>query len=153
LVLKMETVHKKAEAGDKESLAKIHGAFGDTPNLTGIKDNIKALKTGKFRMVDAQHPTYTGPGFYDPNTKLVQLGTGFHAGTTPEYRAGAILHEASHSIIGTSDIFNKNGQPTMQSRIENPGDKSGCTFSFLPRRARDRHLLPFQTKTVTCRKC
>jgi hypothetical protein len=152
LVEKMETVHSSAQKGDPAALKKVHAAFGNTPDMTAIGTNIKTLKDGKFRMDDAQHPTHIGPGYYDPNTKLVQLGSGFHVGTTPEQRAGTILHEASHSVLGTSDIFNKDGKPTSQARIQNPGDKSGCTFSLL-RRAQDLHSFSFQTKTVTCRRC
>jgi hypothetical protein len=107
----MVIVHKAAQNGDKAAMDKVHGAFGVTPDMKGIEDNIQALKVGTFKMEQAQDLNDGGLGFYDPNSGRVELGSGFHLDTTPEQRAGFILHEASHAVIGTKDVFNANGHP------------------------------------------
>ena len=122
----METVHAAAQNGDATAMAKVKGAFGVTPNMKGVGDNIQALKDGKFKMGEAKNPNMLGPGAYNPNSQRVELGSGFHLGTTPEQRAGQILHEASHAVIGTKDVFNAQGQPTNQQKATNAGDKTGC---------------------------
>jgi hypothetical protein len=124
----METVHKAAQNGDKAAMDKVHGAFGVTPNMKGIEDNIQALKGGKFKMGDAKHPTMLGPGAYNPNSGRVELGSGFHLGTTPEQRAGQVLHEASHAVIGAKDVFDAHGNPTDRQKATATGDKIGCTL-------------------------
>ena len=142
LVIKMEAVHQKAVSGDKASLVKIHEAFGDYADISGVGENIQKLKDGKFKMQQAKNANFGGQGYYDPNTGFVELGSAFYT-SSPEMQAGTILHEASHSILGTADIFDKNGKPTSRAKPTEPGDKVGCTFSCFLRRATDSHLLPF----------
>ena len=122
----MEAVHAAAQGGDAGAMEKVKGAFGVTPNMDAIGNNIQGLKNGKFKMGEAKDPNMLGPGAYNPSTDKVHLGTGFHAGTTPEERAGQVLHEASHAVIGTKDVFNAQGQPTDQQKATNAGDKTGC---------------------------
>jgi len=124
----METVHAAAQNGDAGAMAKVKGAFGVQPNMEGIGNNIQALKGGKFKMGEAKNPNMIGPGAYNPNTQKVELGSGFHLGTTPEQRAGQIMHEASHAVIGTKDVFDASGKPTDRQKATNAGDKTGCTL-------------------------
>ena len=141
----MEAVHQKATGGDAASLAKVHQAFGTHVDMKGVGDNIQKLKEGKFRMEQAQHPTHLGPGFYDPGKNTVELGSAFHSGNSAEdkkNREGTILHESSHAILGTKDIFDKHGHPTSQGKPMNAGDKVGCMFSCFLRRATGSHLFP-----------
>lgn len=79
-------------------------------------------------MGEAKNPNMIGPGAYNPNTQKVELGSGFHLGTTPEQRAGQIMHEASHAVIGTKDVFDASGKPTDRQKATNAGDKTGCTL-------------------------
>ena len=138
----MEVVYQKAAKGDAASIAEIHKAFGDYANMAGVGANIQLLKDGKFKMEQAKNPDFAGQGYYDPNKKTVELGSAFFT-SSPEVQAGTILHEASHSILGTSDIFDKNGNPTNRAKPTEPGDKVGCMFSCFLRRATDSRLLPF----------
>lgn len=140
LVTKMEAVHQKATGGDAASLAKVHQAFGTHVDMKGVGDNIQKLKEGKFRMEQAQHPTHLGPGFYDPGKNTVELGSAFHSGNSAEdkkNREGTILHESSHAILGTKDIFDKHGHPTSQGKPMNAGDKVGYKDSHLPEMVHD----------------
>ena len=95
-------------------------------------------------MEQARDHTHLGVGYYDPGKNVVELGTAFRTGDEPKdraNRAGMILHEASHSIIGSKDIFNEHGEPTSQGKPTNPGDKVGCMLSYFLRRATGSHLL------------
>ena len=142
----MEEVHGKAANGDAASLAKVHQAFGDHADLKGVGDNIQKLKDGKFRMEQAKDHNFAGQGYYDPGKKLVGVGSAFHSGNSAEAkasRAGTIIHESSHAILGSKDIFDKHGSPTDHGKPTNPGDKVGCMFSCFLRPATGSHLLPF----------
>jgi len=140
LVTKMEEVHGKAVNGDAASLSKVHQAFGDHADLNGVGANIQKLKDGKFRMEQAKDSNYAGQGYYDPGKNVVGVGSGFHQGTSADARAtraGTIIHEASHSILGTKDIFDKNGSPTSRGKPTEAGDKVGYKDSHLPEMLHD----------------
>ena len=138
----MEAVHQKASNGDAASLSKIHQAFGTHADMNGVGANIQKLKDGKFKMEQAKNSKFGGQGYYDPNKKTVELGSAFHSSSSSQ-RAGTIIHEASHHILGSSDIFDKHGSPTNRAKPTEAGDKVGCMFLCFPCRATGSHLLPF----------
>lgn len=126
-VLKMQEVAHKASNGDVEALKHVHHAFGNNPNLPAIHGHIQALHDGKYSVQDA-HGGHSGMGAYNPNTGHVSFGSAFHSTLTKDHeRAGAVLHESSHKILGTKDVWSGSGQPLDKTK-PGPGDHIGCMF-------------------------
>lgn len=131
----MERVANQASNRDPYALEHVHNAFGNNPNLPAIQQHIQTLKNGKYG-VQVAHSGKHGMGETHPTTGHVSFGTAFYSPLTEDHeRAGSVLHEASHSILGTKDVWSASGQPLDKGK-PGPGEHSGCmsllSVQYLP---------------------
>jgi hypothetical protein len=87
----------------------IEKAFGKTPDMEALKTHVDALRNGHIQISNARS------GNLDPNalaatntdSKHIRMGAAFHDKLTDQQRAETVIHEASHAISGTKDVWEK----------------------------------------------
>ncbi|KAF9523507.1 hypothetical protein CPB83DRAFT_862811 [Crepidotus variabilis] len=77
-----------------------------------IRKNVETIRDGKLEIVDINSGDVRHAAT-DRKSKEVYLGPNFHSEfKSDQQRAGTLIHEASHALVGTSDYFAKSdGKP------------------------------------------
>jgi len=163
----MQKTLEDAKNGNAAAVERVRKAFGPNPDLDGIKKNVDILHTGTVPISklspDEVDKAWNGgkplkkgqtgiiaitPFDYrksanDPLTvDPVQFGTGFNVGAeSRKMNAATVLHEATHSLLHTSDDHYKDGTMDVvpmgvehsDAQWKNIKEQGGCTCCSLCR--------------------
>ena len=134
----MEDMVNNPDLGD--NMHHIRTSFGENPNLSQIKNNLRKMKSGTIKVKSAIPEKYDShgneqdglyaavvpkPGSVTRNARIqyehMEFGPKFfNANTGIDEQAGTLIHEASHFLAGTEDDIIVSAEPGRPSRIYQP---------------------------------
>jgi hypothetical protein len=123
--LQIHAMHRVVQNPDREEHKKILvNTFGKHYDIGAIKGHVDKLMTGTVQVADVRDKSmpnsalaktkYSGK----PNANI-RFGPAYHdSKKTNHDRAGTLIHEASHALLGTKDFFKKSDKTAIVNKSD-----------------------------------
>jgi len=111
----------------------IEKAFGKTPDMAALRTHVDALRAGHITINNARSGNLDANALAATNTatKHIRMGAAFHDQLTDQQRAGTVIHEASHAILGTKDVWEKDASTNQWTAPEGViGQTKGALLGY-----------------------